>query len=246
MYPRRAMGRSLSGPRLTARCSGRYNVVVRETPPERTGDRDPGGRAPMNALSVIKIPIMVVAYRDSESGRLDLDQRHTVTREELRRGSGLLQTFAPRLSPTLRGIVRQMIITSDNTVTDIAIQYVGMDRVNAWLEAAGYPDTRLRMTTGEIFRQAWVRARIPVRCRRPGPVNRIRGRLHPVARPNDGPGDGADGRADPSGRSFVRVQRRGDGRDSPTTVLHVPPPTTDPVPCPGGPQDRGLASVSGK
>ena len=47
----------------------------------------------------------------------------------------------------------QMIITSDNTATDLAIAKVGgVARVNAWLKQAGYADGhRLTQTTGELF-----------------------------------------------------------------------------------------------
>lgn len=113
---------------------------------------------PMNTLSVIKIPVMVQAFADHEAGRLDLDARHTVTPDELRRGSGLVQTFAAGLQPTRRDLVRQMIITSDNTATDIMISAVGLDRVNALLSGRGYAETRLRMTTGDLFREVWIRA----------------------------------------------------------------------------------------
>jgi len=112
---------------------------------------------PMNTLSVIKIPVMIQAFRDAESGRLDLEERYPVTPEDMRRGSGLLQTFEPGLVPTLRGLVTQMIITSDNTATDMVIEAVGMDRVNALLEDHGYVETRLRLTTGDLFREVWVR-----------------------------------------------------------------------------------------
>ena len=113
---------------------------------------------PMNALSVIKIPVMVLAFRDAEAGRLDLDGRHPIRPEEMRRGSGLLQTFAPGLEPTYRDLVTQMIITSDNTATDIVIARLGLDRVNEMLSALGYERTRLRATTGDLFRRVWVMA----------------------------------------------------------------------------------------
>jgi beta-lactamase class A len=54
---------------------------------------------PINTLSVIKIAIMVLAYRDAEAGTLDLDQRYQIRAQDFRRGSGLLQTFAPGLQP---------------------------------------------------------------------------------------------------------------------------------------------------
>ena len=36
---------------------------------------------PVNALSTIKIPIMILAYRDAEAGHLDLDARYPVRPE---------------------------------------------------------------------------------------------------------------------------------------------------------------------
>ena len=112
---------------------------------------------PMNTLSVIKIPIMVQAFLDHAEGRLDMDARHTVDARDMRRGSGLIQTFAPGLSPTLRGLVTQMIITSDNTATDMVIDLVGMDRVNELLAANGYEQTRLKHTTHRLFLETWIR-----------------------------------------------------------------------------------------
>jgi beta-lactamase class A len=114
--------------------------------------------APMNTASVIKIPVMILAFRDAEAGRLNLEERHTIRAEELRRGSGLLQTFAVGLQPTYRDIIMQMIITSDNTATDIMIAKVGLARVNRMLDSLGYRETRLRMSVGETFRQVFVAA----------------------------------------------------------------------------------------
>lgn len=113
---------------------------------------------PMNTLSVIKIPVMILAFRDADAGRLRLDARYTIRPEDLRRGSGLLQTFDVGLAPTYRDLVEQMIITSDNTATDILIRTVGLDRVNAMLAELGFRETRLNRTTGDLFREVWIRA----------------------------------------------------------------------------------------
>jgi len=110
---------------------------------------------PVNALSTIKIAILVLAYRDAEAGQIDLDQRYRVRPEDMRRGSGLLQTFAPGLQPTYRDLVTQMIVTSDNTATDIMIARLGLARVNALLTELGYVETRLQTTTGALFRRLW-------------------------------------------------------------------------------------------
>ncbi len=110
---------------------------------------------PVNTLSVIKIPIMILAYRQAEGGNLDLEERYEIRPEDLRRGSGLLQTFTPGLEPTYRDLVTQMIITSDNTATDIMIGRLGLERVNALLAELGYAETRLQATTGKLFRRLW-------------------------------------------------------------------------------------------
>lgn len=110
---------------------------------------------PMNTLSVIKIPIMVLAFRDAEAGKLDLDERYRVRAGDRRRGSGLIQTFAPDLEPTYRDLVTQMIVTSDNSATDIMIERLGLERVNDLLQDLGYEETRLLVTTGDLFRRVW-------------------------------------------------------------------------------------------
>ena len=110
---------------------------------------------PMNTLSVIKIPIMVLAFREAEKGNLDLEERYEIKNSHLRRGSGLIQTFQPGIRPTIRDVVTQMIITSDNTATDIMISRLGLKNVNAFLSEQGYEQTRLLTTTGQLFRRVW-------------------------------------------------------------------------------------------
>src|SRR5258705_8152967 len=44
---------------------------------------------PMNTASVIKIPVMILAFRDADAGKLNLDDRHTIRPEDVRRGTGL-------------------------------------------------------------------------------------------------------------------------------------------------------------
>ena len=110
---------------------------------------------PSNTLSVIKLAIMVLAFSDAESGRLNLDQRYTLKPADYRRGSGLLRYFDNGVSLTYRDLVTQIVITSDNTATDILINTLGIDRVNALLTKLGYRQTRLQRTTGDLFRDFW-------------------------------------------------------------------------------------------
>jgi beta-lactamase class A len=109
--------------------------------------------ATFNSASVIKIPVMVLAFQMAEKGELSLAQRVTIGAADVRGGSGVFRYNDPGLQPTLRDVLLQMIITSDNTATDIAIARVGgVAQVNAWLRENGYGDAlKLSMTTGELF-----------------------------------------------------------------------------------------------
>src|SRR5689334_3670182 len=44
---------------------------------------------PMNTLSVIKIAVMIQAFRDAEAGTVKLAERYSIKPEDMRRGSGL-------------------------------------------------------------------------------------------------------------------------------------------------------------
>lgn len=115
---------------------------------------------PFNSASVIKIPAMVMAYQMAEKGTLDLDARVTIGRADKRGGSGVLRYHDVGLQPTVRDVVMQMIITSDNTATDLAFARVGgVPAVNAWLAQNGFaPALKLNATILEVFRNRYVLA----------------------------------------------------------------------------------------
>ena len=114
------------------------------------------GDETFNSASVIKIPIMVLAYQMAEQGKLKLDARVTMTKADYRGGSGVLRTHDPGLQPTVRDLITQMIITSDNSATDLMITQVGgVAPVNGWLKSNGYADQRLNMTIYEVFRRRY-------------------------------------------------------------------------------------------
>jgi beta-lactamase class A len=109
-----------------------------------------------NSASVIKIPIMVLAYELAERGAVTLDARVTVQKRDLRGGSGVLRYHDIGLQPTVRDLITQMIITSDNTATDLMIAQVGgVAAVNAWLDKNGYRDLRLSTTIYEVFKRRY-------------------------------------------------------------------------------------------
>jgi len=122
----------------TARVPARTAVYVKHL---GTGEEAAVRAAePFNSMSVIKMPIMVRAFLLAEQGRLSLDERVTITRAELRDGTGVLQYHDLGIQPTVRDLITEMIITSDNTATDLmTLKVGGVAELNRWLAEAGIP-----------------------------------------------------------------------------------------------------------
>jgi beta-lactamase class A len=92
-----------------------------------------------NSQSVIKLPIMVRAFQLVDEKKLNLDERVALHRSDLRDGTGVLQYHDVGLAPTIRDLILQMIITSDNTATDhMTTRVGGVDGLNEWLGRSGY------------------------------------------------------------------------------------------------------------
>lgn len=109
-----------------------------------------------NSASVIKIPVMILAYRLAEQKQLGLDDRVVIQSSDFRGGSGIFRYHDAGLNPTLRDVITQMIITSDNTATDLMIAKVGgVAKVNEFLRESGFTTTRLVQTTYELFRKSY-------------------------------------------------------------------------------------------
>ncbi|MDO8678803.1 MAG: serine hydrolase [Acidobacteriota bacterium] len=136
--------------RAAADFPGRAGIWVKHvTTGETAGVRD--GEI-FNSASVIKIPVLVLAFQMAERGEINLDERITIRKEDIRGGSGIFRYHDAGLQPTVRDVLLQMVITSDNTATDLSIAKVGgVATVNAWLAKNGYGDQRLTQTTGDLF-----------------------------------------------------------------------------------------------
>ncbi len=98
---------------------------------------------PVQTASVIKLPIMLEAMYQVKSGKLRLDERLPLTKENQVEGSGVLTFMQPGLEPTLEDAITLMIILSDNTATNMVIDKVGIAAVNSRIAAMGLKDTYL-------------------------------------------------------------------------------------------------------
>ena len=97
-----------------------------------------------SSASVIKVPIMIRAFQLADEKTLDLNERVVIRREDLRDGSGVLQYHDLGLAPTYRDLITEMVITSDNTATDLMVRRIGgVETLNAWLKASGFTHTQM-------------------------------------------------------------------------------------------------------
>ncbi|MGN0775407.1 MAG: serine hydrolase [Candidatus Ventricola sp.] len=103
-----------------------------------------GADKPVVAASVIKIPVMIEAFRAQAAGELRLDEIHALADAERMPSCGTLKAMHTGIEMTLLDLVRLMIIVSDNTATNILISRLGIGRVNETLRALGCRQTTLR------------------------------------------------------------------------------------------------------
>jgi len=109
--------------------------------------------AVMDTMSVIKIPILVEAFRQIDAGRLKLSDRIELTTMRKRFGTGVLRTLDDGAQITFKDALTLMIIQSDNTATDMAFEKVGgPERVTATMRELGLKTITATGTSFEWFR----------------------------------------------------------------------------------------------
>ena len=100
--------------------------------------------AVMQTASLIKLAVLVEAYRQADAKAVNLDKKLTLTKDLKVPGSGILtQHFSDGATFPLRDALRLMIAFSDNTATNLTLDAVGIANVNASMRKLGFPETRI-------------------------------------------------------------------------------------------------------
>lgn len=99
---------------------------------------------PLVAASVIKIPIMVEAFRSIQAGMLEPGEMVEIRPEAKMPSCGALTYMHDGLKVSAMDLITLMIILSDNTATNLMIDRLGIDRVNQTMAELGIPGIRLR------------------------------------------------------------------------------------------------------
>ncbi len=98
---------------------------------------------PVQTASVIKLTILFEAMEQVRSGKARWDERLTLAKGDGVSGSGVLMFFDTPLTLTLKDALTMMVIVSDNTATNLLIERLGIDAVNARIGWMGLKDTHL-------------------------------------------------------------------------------------------------------
>jgi beta-lactamase class A len=95
--------------------------------------------------SSIKICVLAELYRQAQQGKLKLTDLYTVNAIDLVQDSDIMGGLTPGVTQiTLRDLATMMVAVSDNSATNVLIDRVGMENVNAFLTSQGLAETRLR------------------------------------------------------------------------------------------------------
>ncbi|WP_409294640.1 serine hydrolase [Peribacillus sp. SCS-26] len=101
------------------------------------------GGAVMPAASLIKLPIMLAAFRLNEQGRFPLGRRMNIPLSQKAGGAGVLHILSEETSLSVKDLLALMIIVSDNTAANMLIDLIGFDEINRVIQEAGLKDTVL-------------------------------------------------------------------------------------------------------
>jgi len=98
---------------------------------------------PLIAASVIKLPIMVEAFDQAHQGLLDLTEPVRVAPADRLPSCGALTYLHEGVTLPWIDLVTLMIIVSDNTATNLLIERLGIDAINATMTRLGLTGSRL-------------------------------------------------------------------------------------------------------
>ncbi len=96
------------------------------------------------AASIIKIPIMIEFFRQVERNKLSPEHKIMLKEKDKAGGAGILFELHNGMELTLLDLIKLMIVISDNTATNILLDYTGLDEVNNLMKETGMESSCLR------------------------------------------------------------------------------------------------------
>src|SRR5215510_3859122 len=102
----------------------------------------------VKTASTIKIAVMIEAFARVSEGKAKWTDDLVSTKEKRVSGSGILSELSDGLHLTLRDAVNLMMILSDNTATNLVLDVLTTDAVNARMESLGFKNIKIMRKIG--------------------------------------------------------------------------------------------------
>lgn len=102
----------------------------------------------VRTASTIKIAVMIEAFARVAEGRAKWTDELVLTKAARYGGSGILPELSDGLRLTLQDAVRLMMVLSDNTATNLVLDYLTTDAVNERINSLGFKATRIMRRVG--------------------------------------------------------------------------------------------------
>ncbi|HNY42060.1 MAG TPA: class A beta-lactamase-related serine hydrolase [Bryobacteraceae bacterium] len=104
----------------------------------------------VRTASTIKLPILAALYDKVAKGEVRWDETLLLTKAGKISGSGVLNELSDGVRLPIRDVSNLMIVVSDNTATNLILDRITADAVNAYLDTIGLTRTRsLRKVRGD-------------------------------------------------------------------------------------------------
>ena len=132
---------------LAAQHHGQISIYAKDLKTGQTVSLRPD--EPVQTASVIKLAILYEAMQQIRAGKAHWDDPVTLDKDNQTGGSGVLGFFDIPVKLTLKDVLFMMVIVSDNTATNLAIDKIGLDAVNSEMGQIGLKNTWLYKKIGK-------------------------------------------------------------------------------------------------
>ena len=130
-------------PRIRAEVKGFSGTVSFFAKNLKTGQAvEIAGERRVRTASTIKLAIMIAAFAEVARGHAAWSERLTLSAANKVSGSGVLTEFSDGAALPLIDLVHLMIVVSDNTATNLVLDKIPGDVVNAEIQRIGLTQTR--------------------------------------------------------------------------------------------------------
>lgn len=131
---------------LVTSFKGKVNLFAKNLDTGETYGLNPDER--VRTASTIKIAVMIEAFARVAEGKAKWTDEVVLTKEKKVSGSGILGELSDGLKLTLRDAVNLMMILSDNTATNLVLDVLTTDAVNARMESLGFKQIKIMRKVG--------------------------------------------------------------------------------------------------